>query len=171
MRKLNKKSAKNLVILAKITIKWHVAVCEAQGSLKGPKLMIKGIKEAQGRLREAQGTEKALKGTTSVLEAGLTPTTSLMWKFIHSALGAYTNTNTSILTSCSSTLGLKPPTVPSNCFYLGPPHVLSTNDRVSIGVLFPLEPCERMLFLQPKASLPKLCLVRPLELLIPICLE
>ena len=36
--------------------------------------MIKGIKEAQGRLREAQGTEKALKGTTSVLEAGLTPT-------------------------------------------------------------------------------------------------
>ena len=47
--------------------------------------MIKGIKEAQGRLKEAQGslgklredsknTEKALKGTTSVLEAGLTPT-------------------------------------------------------------------------------------------------
>ena len=36
--------------------------------------MIKGFKEAQGRLREAQGTEKALKGTTSVLEAGLTPT-------------------------------------------------------------------------------------------------
>ena len=73
-RKLNKKSAKNLVILAKITIKWRAAVCEAQGSPKGPKLMIKGIKEAQGRLREAQGTEKALKGTTSVLEAGLTPT-------------------------------------------------------------------------------------------------
>ena len=62
------------MILAKIMIKWCVAVCEAQGSLKGPKLMIKGIKEAQGRLREAQGTEKALKGTTSVLEAGLTPT-------------------------------------------------------------------------------------------------
>ena len=62
------------MILAKIMIKWRVAVCEAQGSPKGPKLMIKGIKEAQGRLREAQGTEKALKGTTSVLEAGLTPT-------------------------------------------------------------------------------------------------
>ena len=73
-QKLNKKSAKNLVILAKITIKWRAAVCEAQGSPKGPKLMIKGIKEAQGRLREAQGTEKALKGTTSMLEAGLTPT-------------------------------------------------------------------------------------------------
>ena len=64
------------MILAKIMIKWHTAVCEAQGSLKGPKLMIKGIKEAQGRLREAQGTEKALKGTTSMLEAGLTPTDS-----------------------------------------------------------------------------------------------
>ena len=51
--KLNKKSAKNLVILAKITIKWRAAVCEAQSSLKEPKLMIKGIKEAQGRLREA----------------------------------------------------------------------------------------------------------------------
>ena len=62
------------MILAKITIKWRAAVCEAQGSSKGPKLMIKGIKEAQGRLREALGTEKALKGTTSVLEAGLTPT-------------------------------------------------------------------------------------------------
>ena len=61
----------------KIMIKWHAAVCEAQGSPKGPKLMIKGIKEAQGRLREAQGTEKALKGTTSVLEAGLTPTYQL----------------------------------------------------------------------------------------------
>ena len=62
------------MILAKIMIKWRTAVCEAQGSPKGPKLMIKGIKEAQGRLREAQGTEKALKGTTSVLEAGFTPT-------------------------------------------------------------------------------------------------
>ena len=58
-------------------IKWHAAVCEAQGSPKGPKLMIKGIKEAQRRLREAQGTEKALKGITSVLEAGLTPTSVL----------------------------------------------------------------------------------------------
>ena len=36
--------------------------------------MIKGIKEAQGRLREAQGTGKALKGTTSMLEADLTST-------------------------------------------------------------------------------------------------
>ena len=60
-----------------------MAVCEAQGSPKGPKLMIKGIKEAQGRLREAQGTEKALKGTTSVLEAGLTPTNEWIYNLFN----------------------------------------------------------------------------------------
>ena len=49
-------------------IKWHVVVCEAQGSPKGPKLMIKGIKEALGRLREAQGSLGKLKEALKALK-------------------------------------------------------------------------------------------------------
>ena len=56
------------MILVKITIKWHMAVCEAQGSLKGPKLMIKVIKEALGRLREAQGSLGKLKEALKALK-------------------------------------------------------------------------------------------------------
>ena len=41
---------------------------------------------------------------------------SLMWKSIRSALGAYANTKTSILTSCYPPLDSNHPTAPSNCF-------------------------------------------------------
>ena len=56
-------------------------------------------------------------------------------------------------------------------FLTGPSSLLVHQWGVIIRVLSPLEPCERMLFLQPKASLPKLCLVKPLKLLIPLCLK
>ena len=87
--------------------------------------------------------------------------TSLIWKSLCSALGAYANTKTSVLTLCyplwTQILNY---TTPLFLIELFSPLVHQWG--VTIRVLSLLELCRRMLSLQPKAFLPKLCLTRPL---------
>ena len=96
--------------------------------------------------------------------------TSLMWKSICSALGAYAITKTSVLTLCYP-LWTQILNYITLLFLIELFSPLVHQWRAIIRILSPLKPCGRMLSLQPKAFLPKLCLARPLVLHIPICFK
>ena len=70
-----------------------------------------------------------------------------------------------------SSLGLEPPTAPSNPFQLGPPHFLSTNEERLSEPSFHWSHAKGCPFCSPKPLCQSCVLVRPLKLLIPICLE